>query len=81
MSDLACSLIDSKCKEASWSLVPNEVRVTLHSDRLYRKLPSTTIQAETIKKNYLPNEYVQQLEKEHKSGEKVKHTCIYKNLV
>ncbi|KAI8080901.1 armadillo-type protein [Thamnidium elegans] len=78
LSDLACALIDSKCKEASWSLIPNEVRVTLHSNKLYRKLPSTTIQAETIKKNYLPNEYIQQLEKEHhhKSGEKRSRSSI-----
>lgn len=73
MSDLACAIIKRKCKEASWSLVAYEGHASLHSSRLYRSLPSGTIQTENIKKNYLPIEYLERLEKDHKSGEKV-HT-------
>jgi sister-chromatid-cohesion protein PDS5 len=71
LSDLACLLIDNKCKESSWPLVAYEGHVSLQS-KLYRTLPSGTIQTETIKKSYLPNELIQQIEQEHnhKAGEK-----------
>jgi sister-chromatid-cohesion protein PDS5 len=73
---MACHLIKQKCKDASWSLAAYEGRISLQS-KLYRSLPSGTIQTETMKKNYLPAEYLKELEEEQKSvGEKVKRKGI-----
>lgn len=71
LSDLACLLIKTKCKDASWPLNAFGGRVALQS-RLYRTLPAGAVQAETIKKNYLPKEFLIKFEEEHKhkSGEK-----------
>ncbi|EPB84270.1 hypothetical protein HMPREF1544_08990 [Mucor circinelloides 1006PhL] len=71
LSDLACLLIKTKCKDASWPLNAFGGRVTLQS-RLYHTLPAGVVQAETIKQNYLPKEFLTKFEEEHKhkSGEK-----------
>ncbi|KAI8646023.1 armadillo-type protein [Parasitella parasitica] len=77
LSDLACLLIKTKCKDASWPLDAFGGRVSLQS-RLYRTLPAGAVQAETIKKNYLPKEFLTRFEEEHKhkSGEKVSSAII-----
>ncbi|CEP19463.1 hypothetical protein [Parasitella parasitica] len=74
LSDLACLLIKTKCKDASWPLNAFGGRVSLQS-RLYRALPAGAVQAETIKKSYLPKEFLTKFEDEHKhkSGEKNLH--------
>ncbi|KAI9485716.1 MAG: armadillo-type protein [Benjaminiella poitrasii] len=71
LSDLAALLIRTKSKEASWPLNAYEGHVSLQS-KLYRTLPAGAVQAETIKKNYLPKEFIELYEEEqkHKPGEK-----------
>ncbi|KAI7902740.1 armadillo-type protein [Cokeromyces recurvatus] len=76
LSDLAALLIKTKCKEVSWPLNAYEGYVSLQS-KLYRTLPPGAVQAETIKKNYLPKEFLELYEEEqkHKPGEKVFNRC------
>ncbi|KAI8087857.1 armadillo-type protein [Gilbertella persicaria] len=71
LSDLACLLIKSRCKEASWPLNAYTGHVTLHT-KLYQLLPQGAIQAETIKQSYLPKEFLEKYEEEHhhKAGDK-----------
>ncbi|KAL9541955.1 hypothetical protein MBANPS3_008853 [Mucor bainieri] len=77
LSDLACLLIKTKCKDASWPLDAFGGRVSLQS-RLYHTLPAGVVQAETIKKNYLPKEFLTKFEEEHKhkSGEKRSRSSV-----
>ncbi|CAO3633172.1 unnamed protein product [Mucor fragilis] len=77
LSDLACLLIKTKCKDASWPLDAFGGRVSLQS-RLYHTLPAGAVQAETIKKNYLPKEFLAKFEEEHKhkSGEKRSRSAV-----
>ncbi|KAG1562450.1 hypothetical protein G6F49_000907 [Rhizopus delemar] len=70
LSDMTSLLIKHKCNEASWPLNAYTGQLSLQS-RLYRSLPSGTVQNETIKKSYLPQAFVEKLEEEdRKLGDK-----------
>ena len=49
MSDLACLLIKTRCKEASWPLNAYAGRVSLPT-RLYQLIPEGAVQSEVKKK-------------------------------
>ncbi|KAG1201567.1 hypothetical protein G6F35_012276 [Rhizopus arrhizus] len=70
LSDMTSLLIKHKCNEVSWPLNAYTGQLSLQS-RLYRSLPSGTVQNETIKKSYLPQAFVEKLEEENrKLGDK-----------
>ncbi|KAI8988168.1 armadillo-type protein [Mycotypha africana] len=71
LSDLAGLIVKTKCKESSWPLNAYEGHISLHS-RLYSPLPTGPVQNETIKKTYLPKEYLEIFneEQKQKTGEK-----------
>ncbi|KAI8379771.1 armadillo-type protein [Radiomyces spectabilis] len=71
LSDLACLLIKRKCRNASWPLNAYPKHINLQS-KIYRTLPSSSIQAETLKNVYLPEELIRMIETDalQKSSEK-----------
>ncbi|KAI8348451.1 armadillo-type protein [Choanephora cucurbitarum] len=71
LSDLACLLIKTRCKEASWPLNAYAGRVSLPT-RLYQLIPEGAVQSEIMNQTYLPAEFLEKYEEEqnHKAGDK-----------
>ncbi|RHZ63282.1 hypothetical protein Glove_330g114 [Diversispora epigaea] len=66
LSDITQYLIRAKSKANSWALPAYPGQVELPSD-LFKNLSSPEVIAETMKKNYIPNEFLKELEKTHSS--------------
>ncbi|KAF7727823.1 hypothetical protein EC973_006936 [Apophysomyces ossiformis] len=70
LSDLACLLIKRQCKNVSWPLNAYSQHISLQS-RLYKSLPSSAVQTETMRTNYLPEDLINTIEADgHRGTEK-----------
>ncbi|CAG8667188.1 13334_t:CDS:10, partial [Cetraspora pellucida] len=68
LSDLAQYLIQAKCKAHSWPLAPFLGQSTLPPE-LFKNIPNAEVASEIMKKNYIPNEFLRELEKTHGSSQ------------
>ncbi|KAG0164485.1 hypothetical protein DFQ30_009873 [Apophysomyces sp. BC1015] len=70
LSDLACLLIKRQCKNSSWALNAYSQNISLQS-KLYKSLPTSAVQTEVMKNNYLPSDLVSSIEADgHRGAEK-----------
>ncbi|CAG8470078.1 2741_t:CDS:2, partial [Dentiscutata erythropus] len=68
LSDLTQHLVQAKCKAHSWPLAPFPGQSNLPPE-LFKSIPNAEMASEIMKKNYIPNEFLKELEKAHGSSQ------------
>ncbi|CAG8747158.1 21009_t:CDS:10, partial [Racocetra persica] len=68
LSDLTQYLIQAKCKAHSWSSASFPGQSQLPPE-LFKNIPNAEVASEIMKKNYIPNEFLKELEKTHGSSQ------------
>ncbi|KAI9596122.1 armadillo-type protein [Syncephalis fuscata] len=74
LSDLAQLIIHERCTSHQWVLTTYPASISLPRD-LFRRLSTSTI-AETLRKNYLPSDYLSSRKIQHRNVMSTKRTAI-----